>query len=213
MNILPKSIRELIDEFSKLPGIGERSASRLTFYLLSLPDKEVGRLGEAVQRLKLNLQNCKVCYNISENELCPICSDKNRERDKICIVESPLDVIAIEKSQSFRGLYHVLGGAISPIEGIGPDELRIKELLRRLNYPQERLDKKIESDKKVLEVILANNPTMEGEATAMYLAKKIKKIDPEVKLTRIARGLPVGGDLEYADEITLNRAFEGRKNY
>ena len=213
MNILPKSIQNLIHELSKLPGIGERTASRLTFYLLSQPESEVGGLGEAIQKLKIDLKNCQTCFNITESAECIVCGDARRDREKICVVESPLDVMALERSGSFRGLYHVLGGAISPIEGIGPDELRITELLKRLSYPQGGLDKDAQSGTTVKEVILATNPTMEGEATAMYLNKKIKKISPELKVTRIARGLPVGGDLEYADEVTLSRALEGRKNY
>lgn len=213
MNILPKSVTELIHELSKLPGIGEKTASRLVFYLLSKTDEDVGRLGETVQKLKAELTNCRSCFNVSESEICPICRDKTRGKSRICVAENPLDVIAIEKSGAFRGLYHVLGGVISPIDGIGPDELRVRELLDRLNYPQRGLDKKSESGKTVSEVILAMGTTMEGEATAMYLAKKIRKKDKDVKITRIARGLPVGGDLEYADEVTLSRALEGRREY
>ena len=208
-NIIPESVLRLIDNFAKLPGIGPKTASRLTFYLLHLSNLEVTELGEAVINLKTKIKNCSECDNITVDNLCPICADPKRDRTKIMVVESPLDVIAIEKTNEYNGLYHILGGAISPIDGIGPDDIKIPALLRRLK----------KSNKPILEIILANNPDLEGEATAMYITKEISKIKSDnsnlknIKITRIARGLPVGGDLEYADEITLSRALEGRKEF
>lgn len=204
-NIIPDSVSNLIEEFSKLPGIGPKTASRLTFYLLTKPDSDIERFGQAFLDLKKSLQYCEICFNITEDSPCEICADEKRDKSKIVVVEEPLDIVAIEKTD-FNGFYHVLGGVISPIEGIGPEDLRIKEILE-----------KIKKDENIKEIILATDPSLEGEATAMYLAEKIKKQSlPEkgkVKVTRIARGLPIGGDLEYADEITLTRALEGRKEY
>lgn len=204
MSIIPDSITNLIEEFSKLPGIGPKTASRLTFYLLTKPDTDVSRFGRTLLDLKKNLKYCEICYNITEESPCKICSDLQRDKSKIIIVEEPLDVIAIEKT-GFGGIYHVLGGVISPIEGIGPENLRISQILER-----------IKKDAVIEEIILATDPSLEGEATAMYLSDVIGKIDlgkRKVKVTRIARGLPIGGDLEYADEVTLTRALEGRKEY
>lgn len=205
-NILPKQVRKLIEELSKLPGIGPKSASRLAFYLLSRPKSRTEELGEAVLNLKNNLKKCETCFNISEDDFCPICSDASRDQNKIMVVETALDVIALEKSGDFDGVYHILGGLIKPIEGIGPEELNIKEFLSRLREHQS-----------IEEIILATNPNLEGEATAMYLAKKIadlaEKLGRQILVTRIARGLPVGADLEYADEVTLSRALEGRREY
>lgn len=201
MSILPKSVQNLIDSFSRLPGVGPKTASRLTFYLLTKADGDIETLGDAVKNLKKNLVYCQECFNIAEKSPCDLCADPKREKDKIAVVEEPLDVVALNKT-SYRGLYHVLGGVISPIDGIGPDQLRIRELLVKL---------KANSD--IKEVILATDPSLEGEATAMYIAKQIEKSDIKVKVTRLARGLPVGGDLEYADEITLTRAMEGRGSY
>lgn len=207
MNILPKSLQKVIEEFSKLPGIGNKSASRLAFYLINQPKIASEEFGNALLDLNTNLKTCKICFNITENETCTICSDPKRDKKVICVVEHPLDVLAIEKTGEFNGVYHVLGGAISPVDGIGPEDLKIEELLNR-----------IKSDG-IQEVILATNPSLEGEATALYIQKEITALKSEIKsikdlkITRIARGLPVGGDLEYADEITLSRAFEGRKEY
>lgn len=203
--MLPKSIINLIEEFSKLPGVGPKTAARLCFYLLSKSNEDVNKLGKAINNLKNGLQNCQVCYNISTESICPICVSNRRDRSIICVVEESLDIIAIDKTK-YQGLYHVLGGVISPIDGIGPENLRISQLLNRLNND-------------IKEVILATNPSLEGEATSMYIASQVEKLKKEgkintnVKLTRIARGLPVGGDLEYTDEVTLSRALEGRREF
>ncbi len=197
-SVLPRSVQGLIDEFARLPGIGPKSASRLTFYLLRAADNQAGDLAEALQALKERTQLCSVCFNITEDNPCVICDDEARDRRLLCVVEEPLDVLAIERSRAYNGLYHVLHGAISPVEGIGPEDLRVAELV-------ERIDKG-----GFTEVILATNPTLEGESTALYLQRRLT--DRDVRLTRLARGLPVGGDLEYTDEITLGRAFEGRQN-
>lgn len=206
MSFLPQSIINLIEEFGRLPGIGPKTASRLTFYLLTRSNQDVASLGESVINLKKNLKTCSECFSISENELCEICANPKRDKNKVMVVEEPLDVVALEKT-GFLGVYHVLGGVISPIDGIGPENLRVKELIDKIKLHAE-----------ISEIILATDPSLEGEATAMYLANQIEKINPpaggvKTKVTRIARGLPVGGDLEYADEITLTRALEGRKEY
>lgn len=195
-SVLPRSVQRLIDEFARLPGIGPKSASRLTFYLLRGTDTQALDLATALQELKERTRLCSVCYNITEDDPCPICDDGARDAGLLCIVEEPLDVLAIERSRAYNGRYHVLHGAISPVEGIGPEELRIAELLQRVATGQFR------------EIILATNPTLEGESTALYLQRRL--VDQKARLTRLARGLPVGGDLEYTDEITLGRAFEGR---
>ncbi len=200
--MIPKSVQKLIDEFSKLPGIGPKSAERLTFYLLRSPKGDIQDLGKAVLNLRENITNCSICCNISETDPCLICKDEKRDKTKICVVEESLDALALEKTHEYNGLYHILGGAIAPVEGIGPDELYIKELIERIKKNKDKLS----------EVILATNPNMEGEATAMYLSKLVKPFN-NIKITRIARGLPVGSDLEYADEMTLLRAFEGRREY
>jgi len=197
MPITPEPVTRLIEELSRLPGIGPKTASRLTFYLLRAPAEQTMSLSEAIRQLKGRISFCEVCYNITELTPCPICRDEQRDRTQICVVEEPLDVLALERTHAYHGLYHVLHGAISPVEGIGPNDLRIAELLERLRAGG------------VVEVILATNPTLEGEATAMYLERQISPLG--VKVTRLARGLPVGGDLEYADEITLARAIEGRQ--
>ncbi len=199
--MLPTSVQNLIDEFSKLPGIGPKTAARLTFYLLSKPKEEVKNLGSAVSGLMNSLTYCKDCFNISEGEYCPVCSDEKRDKSVIAVVEEPLDVIALEKSMGFPGVYHVLGGSISPIDGIGPEDLRIEQLINRIRGD------------KINEIILATNPDLEGEATAAFIKDRISQLNLEVKVTRIARGLPVGGDLEYADEVTLKRSLEGRREY
>lgn len=195
-NPIPRPVQALIDELSRLPGIGPKSASRLTYFLLRQPPEQSKSLADALVELKEHTRFCSICFNMTENDPCPLCQDEQRETGMICVVEEPLDVIAIERTRAFKGRYHVLHGAISPVEGIGPDDLRIKELLGRLQ------------SRKVQEVILATNPSYEGEATSMYLQKQITPLG--IKVTRLARGLPIGGDLEYADETTLARALEGR---
>src|SRR3989338_2083278 len=201
MNILPKSIRKLIEELSRLPCIGPKSASRLTFYLLKTKDFDRELLATAVNNLKVELTFCQQCHNLAESVLCPICADKTRKQNLICVVEEPLDVVALEQGRGFEGVYHVLGGVISPIDGVGPDDLRIRELLDRImNLGQGA------------EIVIATNPSLEGESTAMYVARRLRSI-PEVKITRIAHGLPIGGDIEYADELAIAKAMEGRKDY
>ncbi len=199
MKIIPQNVQNLIDEFSRLPGIGPKTAERLTFYLLRSSEKDLNSLGNAVLDLKKDLKTCSICSNIAENDPCYICDDSQRENTCICVVEEPLDVVAIEKTGKFQGLYHVLGGVISPIEGVGPEDLFIKELVQRTKSGE------------IEEIILATNPSIEGEATALYIQKLLAPLN--IKITRIARGLPVGGDLEYADEVTLSRAIEGRLDY
>lgn len=218
---LPKSIQNLITEFSKLPGVGPKTAARLTFYLLNKPEADLEGLGESVINLKKNLVFCQQCYNIAEKSPCEICSDPKREVNKICVVEEPLDIVALEKTD-YNGLYHVLGGAISPIDDIGPDDLQVRQLIDRLkieNLPARNAFSMADAGGKlkINEVIMATDPSLEGEATAIYIQEVIQnlqkdgKINKDLKITRIARGLPVGGDLEYADEVTLRRALEGRR--
>jgi len=199
--LLPKSVQNLIDEFSRLPGIGPKTAARLTFYLLTKPKADIHSFGESVTKLVDNLRFCSECFNICESDVCDICESEKRNHSIINVVEEPLDVIALEKSGFYDGVYHVLGGAISPINGIGPEELRIDQLLDRLKNGD------------ISEVILATNPNLEGEATATYIKDRILAQNPKIKITRLARGLPVGGDLEYADEVTLRRSLEGRREY
>jgi len=193
----PRPVTRLIEELSRLPGIGPKTASRLTFYLLRASDEQVRALAEALTQLKERITYCSQCYNISESSTCAICEDPSRDRGLLCVVEEPLDVLALERTQGYRGLYHVLHGVISPMEGIGPDDLRIPELVERVRKGHFR------------EVILATNPSLEGEATAMYIHRQLTPLG--VRVTRLARGLPVGGDLEYADAVTLLRAIEGRR--
>jgi recombination protein RecR len=190
-----ESLEILIEEFSQLPGIGRKTAQRLALHLLKQPREDVVKLAKAMVQLKDRVKYCSSCYNITEVDPCAICKSDKRDRSVICVVEEPNDVLALEKTNEFRGLYHVLGGSLSPLEGIGPEELKVQELLPRLSEG-------------VQEVILAMNPNVEGEATTLYLSKLIKPLG--IKVTRIARGLPVGGDLEFADEATLTRALEGR---
>ena len=191
------AVQDLIDELGRLPGVGPKSAQRIAFHLLAADPVDVRRLVHALTEVKERVRFCRVCGNVAEAQECRICADPRRDPAVICVVEEPKDVVAIERTREFRGRYHVLGGAISPIEGVGPDDLRIKELMRRL------------ADGAVTELILATDPNLEGEATATYLARLLKPMGLQV--TRLASGLPVGGDLEYADEITLGRAFEGRR--
>jgi len=195
---LPRPVARLIDEFSRLPGIGPKTASRLAFHLLRMPDEQARSLSEALRDLTEGVVHCARCYNIAEASPCAICTDAERDAAMICVVEEPLDVLALERTREYRGLYHVLHGAISPVEGIGPADLRIDELVSRLEREPVR------------EVILATNPSLEGDATAMYIERAIRARPGPLRVTRLARGLPVGGDIEYADEITLARAVEGR---
>ncbi|MGB9376045.1 MAG: recombination mediator RecR [Mycobacteriales bacterium] len=190
-------VQDLIDELGRLPGVGPKSAQRIAFHLLAADQADVTRLADTLQRVKAQVRFCTVCGNVAEQEQCRVCRDPRRSLEVICVVEEPKDVVAIERTGEFHGRYHVLGGAISPIEGIGPDDLRIRELMVRL------------ADGKITELILATDPNLEGEATATYLARLIKPMG--LRVTRLASGLPVGGDLEYADEVTLGRAFEGRR--
>ena len=190
-------MQSLVDELGRLPGIGPKSAQRIAFYLLKAAPEDANRLARAVVEAKERVSWCRRCFNFAEGELCVYCRDDRRDSSLLCVVEEPRDIVAVERTQEYRGRYHVLLGAISPIEGIGPEQLKVKELLARVN------------DEGVKEVILATNPNIEGEATAMYLARLLKPLG--LRVTRIASGLPVGGDLEYADEVTLGRALEGRR--
>ena len=191
------AVQDLIDELGRLPGVGPKSAQRIAFHLLAAESADVTRLAETLVRVKTQVKFCTICGNVAESEVCRICSDVRRDQTVICVVEEPKDVVAVERTREFRGRYHVLGGAISPIDGIGPDDLRIRELMTRLR------------DGVVTELILATDPNLEGEATATYLARLVNQMG--LTVTRLASGLPVGGDLEYADEVTLGRAFSGRR--
>jgi recombination protein RecR len=199
MKFLPENIEKVIEEFSKLPGIGTKSAERLTFHLLKKPASDIQGIGATLGRLKEGIQYCEVCKNLTTQQKCLICLNDSRDRSVICIVEDALDLIALEKANEYKGVYHVLHGIISPVDGIGPDELTIAELVERVKRGG------------ISEVIIALNPSMEGEATASYIMRYLKPLN--VKATRIARGIPVGGNLEYADSQTLKRAFEGRMEY
>ena len=191
------AIQDLIDELGRLPGVGPKSAQRIAFHLLAADPVDVRRLVAALTEVKDRVRFCSICFNVAEEDKCKVCRDERRDPAVICVVEEPKDVVAIERTREFRGRYHVLGGAISPIEGVGPDDLRIRELMQRL------------ADDAITELILATDPNLEGEATATYLARLVKPMG--LRVTRLASGLPVGGDLEYADEVTLGRAFEGRR--
>ncbi|MBF0673288.1 MAG: recombination protein RecR [Salinibacterium sp.] len=190
-------VQELIDEFGRLPGIGPKSAQRIAFHILQTESYDAGRLAELLTIVREKVRFCDICGNVTEHETCSICRDPRRSQATICVVEEAKDVVAIERTREFRGLYHVLGGAISPIDGVGPDDLRIRQLMQRL------------ADGTVTEVIIATDPNLEGEATATYLSRLLNQ--PGLSVSRLASGLPVGGDLEYADEVTLGRAFEGRR--
>ncbi len=198
VNVYTPAVQALIDELGRLPGIGPKSAQRIAFHLVKLPTQDAIRLAEAITEAKARVRFCEVCFNISDEDRCQICADERRDAATICVVEEPRDIVAVERTREFDGRYHVLQGAINPIDGIGPDQLRVKELLDRIDQGQVR------------EVILCTNPNIEGEATAMYLARLIEPLG--ITVTRIASGLPVGGDLEYADELTLGRALEGRRS-
>lgn len=191
------AVQEVIDELSRLPGVGPKSAQRLAFHLLNLSSEDVTRMTTAIDSMKQRVRFCTQCFNIAEKDLCPVCCDPRRDEGLLCLVEEPRDVVAVERTGEFRGRYHVLGGALSPIDGVGPDQLRVAELLARLD------------PESVTEVVLATNPNIEGEATAMYLARLLGPLG--VRVTKVASGLPVGGDLEYADELTLGRALVGRR--
>lgn len=219
-NFLPRSVRVLIEELGRLPGIGQKSAQRLAIHLLHTPDSRVRPLGEAIINLRNNVMFCRECWNIAETDPCGICGDEARDKSAICVVEDVLDVVALEKTREFKGVYHVLHGVLSPINGVGPDQLKMEELFARVQGGLARgAGEVIPGDDVpgngigtvVKEVILATNPSLEGEATALYIQKRLMVED--VKLTRIARGLPVGGDVEYADEITLSRALRGRGEF
>lgn len=200
-----KPVQKVIDAFESLPGIGPKSAARLAYYLLHVPQERLERFGQALAKLRLETKECRVCFNIGETEICPICEDDRRDKSIICVVEQPLDLIAFEKADGYEGVYHVLGGALNPLSHIGPDEIRISELLERVKKGG------------VGELILATNPSMEGEATAMYVAHQLsvmREKSPalaDLKVTRIGRGLPTGAEVEYADGMTLSRALEGRR--
>jgi len=192
------AVQDLIDELGRLPGVGPKSAQRIAFHLLKLPTEDALRLARAISEMKARVSFCRRCFNVAEGEACEICLDDRRDASVVCVVEEPRDIVAVEKTQEYRGRYHVLQGAISPIEGIGPEQLRVRELLSRVQ------------GEGITEVILCTNPNIEGEATAMYLARLLAPAG--LKVTRIASGLPVGGDLEYADELTLGRALQGRRD-
>ena len=198
MRQYPKPLNKLINELSKLPGIGGKTAQRLAFHILALEESEATALANSIVNAKRSLHYCSVCCNLTDTDPCEICSDESRDRTKVCVVETPQDVIAMERIREFKGLYHVLHGAISPVEGIGPNDINLKSLITRLQQHDE-----------IDEIIVATNPNIEGEATAMYIARLLKPSG--IKVTRIAHGIPVGGDLEYADEVTLLKAMEGRR--
>jgi len=198
MRQYPKPLNKLINELSKLPGIGGKTAQRLAFHILALEESEATSLANSIVNAKRSLHYCSMCGNLTDTDPCEICSDESRDRTKVCVVETPQDVIAMERIREFKGLYHVLHGAISPVEGIGPNEINLKSLITRLQQHDE-----------IDEIIVATNPNIEGEATAMYIARLLKPSG--IKVTRIAHGIPVGGDLEYADEVTLLKAMEGRR--
>lgn len=208
MNILPKAITRVIESFEKLPGIGPKTAQRLAFYLFHVPQEELDKFSQNLKNLKSSVLLCSVCKNIAETDPCAICSDESRDQSVICVVEQPTDVLSFERTGQYKGLYHVLHGAIDPLNNIGPDEIYLNELIQRVKR----------QESKVKEIILATNPNMEGEATAMYIQKQLSQLTTSLNagglnITRIAHGLPVGADIEYADEVTLGRALDGRRQY
>ncbi len=209
--MLPKAVNRLIEAFERLPGIGPKTATRLVFYLLHVPDEEIRRFADSLIGLKANTVRCSVCKNVAEGDPCAICSNPSRNHRVICVVEQPTDVLSIERTGKYQGVYHVLHGAIDPLNNIGPDELYIDDLMKRLRLQES-------TDQTVSEIILATNPNMEGEATALFIQKQIRmtlkqRNGEPIKLTRLAHGLPVGADIEYADDVTLARALEGRRDY
>lgn len=199
---IPRAIERVIEGFERLPGIGPKSAQRLGFYLLHVPQENLDEFADALSNLKKEIKLCTICYNIGGSEICEVCSDDKRDKSFICVVEDALDVVAFEKSRKFLGLYHVLHGVVDPLNSIGPDDIYIPQLLDR-----------IKKESGIAEILIATNPTMEGEATAMYIQKQLKNLNSNIKITRIGRGLPIGADIEYADETTLSRALEGRQEY
>lgn len=203
MQILPKALSKLIESFERLPGIGPKTAQRLSFYLLHVPQEELDAFSDSVRNLRSNTVFCSICKNVAETDPCPICDDNTRDQTTICIVEQPTDVLSIEKTGIFHGVYHVLHGAIDPLNNIGPDEIYIAELVKRAGADRSG----------VREVILATNPNVEGEATAMFVAKQLRVNNSKLRVSRLAHGLPVGADIEYADEVTLTRALEGRREF
>jgi len=215
---LPKTINNLIESFERLPGIGPKTAQRLTFYLLHVPQSMLDEFAQSLQTLKKNTILCSICFNVSEKDPCPICADVNRDHSTICVVEQPLDVLAFDKNGHYKGVHHVLHGAISPLNNIGPDEIKIRELITRIkNLESQRNPDEGGKELRIKEVILATNSNMEGEATAMFITREIRELfqisNFKFQISRLAHGLPVGGDVEYADEITLQRALEGRREY
>ncbi|MCL5432738.1 MAG: recombination mediator RecR [Patescibacteria group bacterium] len=198
---IPKAIQNLIESFERLPGVGPKTAQRLTFYLLHVPQFELDKFASALTNLKKDTVLCSVCFTIGEENPCDICGNERRDHSTVCVVEQPLDVLALEKNGKYNGVYHVLHGKIDPLNNIGPDEIYLKQLFDRVKNSE------------ISEIIIATNPTMEGEATAMYISKQLKNHNSKIKTTRIGRGLPVGSDIEYADEVTLQRAMEGRSEY
>jgi recombination protein RecR len=203
MTKLPSSLQKLINEFGRLPGIGPKTAQRLAFYLLKADNIDLNNLSDSISKVKEGIVFCSICHNMGEDDPCHTCTDPKRDQSLICVVEEPLDAQAIDKSGQFMGVYHVLGGVLNPLEGIGPESLEINSLVLRVTS----------SEPEIKELIIATNPSLEGETTAMHLSKVIRAANPQIKITRIARGLPMGGDLEYADDITLMRAMEGRRDY
>jgi recombination protein RecR len=199
---IPKAITNLIESFERLPGVGPKTAQRLAFYLLHVPQGELDRFAQAVSSLRKNTIICSICFSVDEVDPCSICSNPKRNQNVVCVIEQPLDILSLEKSGKYSGVYHVLHGKIDPLNNIGPDEIYIAQLLER-----------VRSNDEIEEVILATNPTMEGEATAMFIAKQLKSLNLELKITRIGRGLPTGADIEYADSTTLDQAMTGRQDY
>lgn len=197
MALYPAPVAKLIEEFERLPGIGSKTAQRLAFHVLSMPKERAGALANAITEAKEKVVYCKECYNITDAELCPICANAKRNKQMVCVVGEPKDVAALERTKDYKGVYHVLHGLVSPMAGIGPEDIKLRELVQRV------------AEQDITEVIVATNPTIEGEATAMYIAKLLKPAG--IKVTRIAHGIPIGGDLEYADEVTLSRAMDGRR--
>ncbi len=200
---LPSSLQKLINELGKLPGVGPKTAQRLGFYLLKKDNIDLANLASSISQVKQGIEFCGVCHNMAESDPCNVCADEKRDHSLVCVVEEPLDAQAIDKGGDFKGVFHILGGVLNPLEGIGPEQLKIESLIARIMNPESG----------IMEIIIATNPSLEGETTAMHLSKVIRAVNPEIKITRIARGLPMGGDLEYADDMTLMRAMEGRRDY
>lgn len=209
MSILPKAVSKVIESFSRLPGVGPKTATRLAFYLLHVPQVELDAFASSLTNLRINTVLCSVCKNVSEGDPCDICTSSTRDTSTICVVESSMDVLSVERTGKFFGVYHVLHGVIDPLNNIGPEEIYIADLIERLRFRESPGF----PESGIKEVILAMNPNMEGEATAMYITKQLKMKNEKLKITRLAHGLPVGADIEYADEVTLTRALEGRTNY